>query len=108
MESLYMNRDLNALLTYKLTLERKAVLATKISFLIWDRNKATTTYSSAHFFESLIIRLLSPFNAFLLPASTTDSNDKNLRTILELLKPPDESFPSKAINFGAANVHTKI
>ena len=52
-ESLYMNPDLNALLTYKLTLERKAVLATKISFLIWDRNKATTTYSSAHFFESL-------------------------------------------------------
>ena len=64
--------------------------------------------TSAHFFESLIIRLLSPFNAFLLPASTTESNDKNLRTILELLKPPDESFPSKAINFGAANVHKKI
>ena len=38
-----MNAELNALLTYKLTLKRKAVLATEISFLMWDRNKATTT-----------------------------------------------------------------
>ena len=42
-ESLYMNPDLNALLTYKLTLERKAVLAAEISFPIRDRNKVTTT-----------------------------------------------------------------
>ena len=51
-ESLCMNPDLNALLTYKLTLERKAVLAAEISFLIWNRNKATTTHYSAHFLES--------------------------------------------------------
>ena len=42
-ESLYMNPDLNTLLTYKLTLERKAVLAAEFSFLIWDPKKATTT-----------------------------------------------------------------
>ena len=41
-------------------------------------------------------------------ASTTDSNDKNLRNILELLKPPDRSFTSKVINFGVVNIHTKI
>ena len=47
--------------------------------------------------------------AFLLPASTTDSNDKkNLRNILELLKPPDKPFASKAVNFGVVNVRTKI
>ena len=46
--SLSMNPDLNALVTYKLTLERKAVLAAEISLLIWDRNKATTTYYSTH------------------------------------------------------------
>ena len=34
---------LRIILTYKLTLERKAVLAAEISFLVWDRNKATTT-----------------------------------------------------------------
>ena len=51
-ESLYMNPDLNALLMYKLTLEQKAVLATEISFLMWDRNKATTTYYSARILES--------------------------------------------------------
>ena len=50
-ESLYMNPDLNALLTYKLTLERKTVLAAEISFLVWDRNKATTICYSVHFFE---------------------------------------------------------
>ena len=33
-ESLYLNTDLNALLTFKLTLEQKAVLAAEISFLI--------------------------------------------------------------------------
>ena len=33
------------------------------------------------------------------PPYTTDSNEKNLRTILELLKPPDKSFASKVINF---------
>ena len=38
-ESLYMNSNLSALLTYKLTLERKAVLAAEISFLIWNRIK---------------------------------------------------------------------
>ena len=32
-ESLSMNPDLNALLSFKLTLERKAVLAAQISFL---------------------------------------------------------------------------
>ena len=37
---------------YKLTLEQKAVLATEISFLMWDRNKATTTYYSARILES--------------------------------------------------------
>ena len=52
-ESLCMNPDLNALQTYKLALERKAVLAAEISFLIWDRNKATTTCYSAPFSESL-------------------------------------------------------
>ena len=52
-ESLYMNPDLNALLTYKLTLERKAVLAAEISFLIRDRNKATTTYYLAHFSKAV-------------------------------------------------------
>ena len=51
-ESLYMNPDLNALLMYKLTLEQKAPLATEISFLMWDRNKATTTYYSARILES--------------------------------------------------------
>ena len=51
-ESLYMNPDFNALLMYKLTLEQKAVLATEISFLMWDRNKATTTYYSARILES--------------------------------------------------------
>ena len=45
-EWLCVNPDLNALLTYKLTLERKA---TEIS---WDRNKATTAYYPAHFFGS--------------------------------------------------------
>ena len=50
-ESLSMNPDLNALLTYKLTLQRKAVLAAEISILVWDHNKATKTYSSAHFIE---------------------------------------------------------
>ena len=40
--SLHMNPDLSALPKYKLTLERKAVLAAEIFFLIWDRNKATT------------------------------------------------------------------
>ena len=121
-ESLYMNPDLNALLTYKLTLEQKAVLAAEISFLVWDRNKATTICYSAHFFErrwkrywaraseigckAVTKRLAS--TAFLLPASTTDSNDKNLRTILELLKTPDRSFASKVINFGVVNVHTTI
>ena len=45
---------------------------------------------------------------FLLPASTADSNDKNLRTILELFKPPDKCFAFKVINFGVVNVHTKI
>ena len=39
----YMNPDWNTLLTYKLTLERKAVLAAEFSFPIWDPNKATTT-----------------------------------------------------------------
>ena len=38
-ESLHMNSNLSALLTYKLTLERKAVLAAEISFLIWNRIK---------------------------------------------------------------------
>ena len=52
-ESLYMNPDLNALLTYKLTLERKAVLAAEISFLIQDRNKATTTYYLVHFLKAV-------------------------------------------------------
>ena len=52
-ESLYMNPDLNALLTYKLTLERKAVLAAEISFLIRDRNKVTTTYYLAHFLKAV-------------------------------------------------------
>ena len=47
-----MNTDLKALLTFKLTVERKAVLAAEISFSIWDQNKATTTYYSAHFFWS--------------------------------------------------------
>ena len=47
-------------------------------------------------------------NAFLLPPSTIDSNDKNLRNILELLKPPGKSFAPKVINFGVVNVHTKI
>ena len=51
-ESLYMNPDSNALLTYKLTWEQKAVMAAEISFLIWDWKKATTTYYSAHFFKS--------------------------------------------------------
>ena len=51
-------------------------------------NKATTTYYSVHFFSN--------------------SNDKNLRTILELLKLSDESFATKVINFGVVNVHTKI
>ena len=90
--------------------ERKTVLAAEISFLVWDRNKATTI-CSAHFFErrwkrywaraseigykAVTKRLAS--TAFLLPASTTDSNDKNLRTILELLKPPDRSFASKLL-----------
>ena len=36
-ESLYMNSNLSALLTYKLTLE--AALAAEISFLIWNRIK---------------------------------------------------------------------
>ena len=40
--SLHMNPDLSALPKNKLTLERKAVLAAEIFFLIWDRNKATT------------------------------------------------------------------
>ena len=40
--SLHMNPDLSALSKNKLTLERKAVLAAEIFFLIWDRNKATT------------------------------------------------------------------
>ena len=40
--SLHMNPDLSALPKYKLTLERKAVLAAETFFLIWDRNKATT------------------------------------------------------------------
>ena len=121
-ESLYMNPDLNALLMYKLTLEQKTVLATEISFLMWDRNKATTTYYSARILESREKRKMSPHNrnriqcdyqalgidrVFSL-ASTTDSNDKNLRNILELLKPPDRSFTSKVINFGVVNVHTKI
>ena len=61
-ESLYMNPDLNALLTYKLTVERKAVFATEVSFLIWDRNKATTTYYSAHFFGGREKRWSSPRN----------------------------------------------
>ena len=39
---LHMNPDLSALPKNKLTLERKAVLAAEIFFLIWDRNKATT------------------------------------------------------------------
>ena len=46
--------------------------------------------------------------SFPLLASTTHSNDRNLRTILELLKPPDKSFASKVINFGVVNVHMKI
>ena len=52
-ESLYMNPDLNAHLTYKLTLERKAVLAAEISFLIRDRNKANTNYYLAHFLKAV-------------------------------------------------------
>ena len=40
--SLHMNPDLSALPKNKLTLERKAVLAAEIFFLILDRNKATT------------------------------------------------------------------
>ena len=52
-ESLSMNPDLNALLTYKLTLERKAVLAAQISFLIWDQNKATTTYFRRTFLKAV-------------------------------------------------------
>ena len=51
-ESLHTNPDLNALPTYELTLERKAVLDAEIAFLVWDRNKATTTYNLAHFFWS--------------------------------------------------------
>ena len=39
---------------------------------------------------------------------TTDSNKKNLRTLFELLKPPDKSFASIVINFGVENVHKKI
>ena len=51
----------------------------------------------------------SASTAFLLPASTPDSNDKkNLRNILELLKPPDKPFAFKVVNFGVANVRTKI
>ena len=38
---LYMNPDLSALLTYKLNLEQRVVLAAEIS---WDRNKTTITY----------------------------------------------------------------
>ena len=45
---------------------------------------------------SLTKRLTS--TVFILWASTRDSNDKNLRTDLELLKPPDKSFASKVIN----------
>ena len=36
-----MNPDLSALLTYKLNLEQRVVLAAEIS---WDRNKTTITY----------------------------------------------------------------
>ena len=61
-ESLLMNPDLNAPLTYKLTLERKTVLAAEIPFLIRDQNKATTTYYSAHVFESRQKRSLSQRN----------------------------------------------
>ena len=39
---------------------------------------------------------------------TTDSNNKNLRTLFELLKPPDTSFASIVINSGVENVHKKI
>ena len=48
-KSLYMNPDLNSLLTYKLNLEQRVVLAAEIS---WDRNKTTITYYSAHFLGS--------------------------------------------------------
>ena len=86
-------------------------------------NKATTTYYSVHFFLKAVknvyragateigYRAVSERKAptaFLLPAGKTDSSDKNLRTILELLKLSEESFATKVINFDVVNVHTKI
>lgn len=35
------------------------------------------------------------------------SNDRNLRTVLELLKLPGKSFASNVINFGVVNFYTK-